>query len=240
MRKLLVFVVTLFLIMVLTGCFGKKSENKKVDYSKQAVCILDKASIREEPSKKAKWLSSLAVGETMTFEGEPVEDKDDPKTKYLKVNLSDGTSGYVNTYTVITGAYVGVISKAAPLYKRPDLLSVSERRFEMMDIIAVQEESEGFCLVVGENRSKSGWIEKGSFKDSKEDVVTAVMLRKALKGREKTITSGEIHEIVNNLPYPSNYFAVQIIEKYSDQEYESLDLSTIDEYDDSNVEVESE
>lgn len=44
--------------------------------------------------------------------------------------------------------------------------------------------------------------------------MTAVLLNKALKGKEKTMTRAEMEKIVAALPYPNNYFAVKILQKY--------------------------
>ncbi|HEX3048773.1 MAG TPA: hypothetical protein VHY08_28755 [Bacillota bacterium] len=218
----------LWLLMIvllgLTGCFGSKDPN-----ANQAVCIYDGASIREEANKDGKWLSSLSLGETGTFEGKAVADPKDPKTEYIKVKLSDGTKGYVNVYCVVLGAYVGVIQEPAKIYKRPDLLSESSKKYDTMDIVAVEEESGDWVRVTGEGRAKSGWVEKGMIRKTKEDIVTAVMLRKAIKAQKGEMTQEEMEKTVATLAYPNSYFALKMLEKYTP--------ATVDEYVDGEAET---
>ncbi len=193
----------------LAGCFERKD-----DYSKQGVSILTNAAIRAEATKDGKWLSSLALGETVKLEGTPVKDPKDPNTEYIKVKLSDGATGYVNAWCLVRGAYVGVIQETSvKIYRRPDLLAESEQKLDLMSIVAVQEEKDDWLLVTGERKAKSGWIQKDAIRKDKDDVVTAVLLTKAIR-KEKTITREIIEKIVADLPDPDNYFATKILEKF--------------------------
>ena len=196
------------LLLGVTGCF----ENKN-DFSKQGVCILDETSLRSGPSKKADWLSSLALGETVKLEGTLEKDAADPTVEYIKISLSDGTVGYANAYCIVRSAYVGVVQDAAKIYKRPDLLAESGSKFEMMQIVAVEEEKDNWLRVTGERRSKVGWIEKDAIRKDKEDIVTALKLRKAMRGKAN-ISREEMDKIVAGLPNPNNYFVAKIMEKY--------------------------
>jgi hypothetical protein len=159
-------------------------------------------------------LSSLSVGETVTREGNPRKDPKDPKIEYAKVKLSDGTEGFVSTWCVVQGAYVAVAHRTAKIYKRPDLLADSNSSFEMLDIVAVDDEKGSWIRATGENRTKSGWIERVATRKAQEDVVTAVLLNKAMHGKEKTMTRAEMEKIVAALPFPTNYFAVKMLQKY--------------------------
>lgn len=44
--------------------------------------------------------------------------------------------------------------------------------------------------------------------------MTAVLLNKALRGKEKTMTHEDMEKIVASLPFPGNYFAVKMLQKY--------------------------
>ena len=208
--KHLWFWLVIILILGSSICFGAG----KVDYSKQGVCILVDAAIRAEPNKNGKWLSSLAVGETVIIAGNPIKDPKDPNTQYIKVKLSDGTEGFVNTWCIVRGAYVAVIQKTVKIYKRPDLLADANMSFEMINIVAIDDEKEDWLHATGEDRAKSGWIDKTAIRKAKEDIVTAGILRKALRGKEKTMTREALEKIVATLPNPKNYFAIKMLEKY--------------------------
>ncbi len=213
--KLKQFGSWLLVIMIsfgLSGCFEGKN-----DYSKQGVCVVENTSLRTEPSTKGQWTSSLALGETVKLESSPIKDAADPKVEYVKVKLSDGTKGYASTWCIVRGAYVGVIQKTAKIYKRPDLLAESSQQFELMNIVAVEEEKDGWIRVTGEGRSKIGWIQNESIRKDKEDVVTAVLLRKAIREKGNNIPREEMEAIVSKLPYQDSYFVNLIMEKYEDE-----------------------
>jgi hypothetical protein len=194
----------------LTGC-GEKNPN-----ANQAVCIYDGSAVWAEASNKSKWLSSLAVGETAIFEGKPVIDEaDEKKREYIKIKLSDGTKGWISTWSVVLGAYVGVIQESTKIYKRPDLLSESGKNFDTMNIVAVEEENGDWVRVTGEGRVKSGWLQKSIIRKNKEDVITAVLLKKAINKKKGEMTQEEMETTVATLPYPNSYFAMKMLEKYT-------------------------
>lgn len=213
LKQLVLCVLVLTVLLSLSGCFEGKN-----DYSKQGVCVVDNTSLRKEPSIKGDWISSLALGETVKLESSPVKDEADPKVEYIKVKLSDGTKGYASTWCIVSGSYVGVIQDTTKIFKRPDLLAESNQKFELMDIVAVEEEKDGWIRVTGEGRSKKGWIQKEAIRKDKEDVVTAVRLRKALKGKGNNISREEMEAIISELPYQDSYFVNRIMAKYEDEE----------------------
>ncbi|NLW48538.1 MAG: SH3 domain-containing protein [Firmicutes bacterium] len=218
-KQLVLCFLVVMVLFSLTGCFEGKN-----DYSKQGVCIVENTSLRKEPSTKGDWISSLALGETVKLEGSPIKDEADPKVEYIKIKLSDGTKGYASNWCIVGGAYVGVIQKTTKIYKRPDLLAESNHQFEMMNIVAVEEENESAWIrVTGEGRSKKGWIKKEFIRKDKEDVVTAVLLRKALREKGKTVNNAsreEMEAIVSKLPYQDSYFVNQVMSKYEEEVYE--------------------
>lgn len=213
-KKFGLYWLVIMISLGLAGCFEGKN-----DYSKQGVCVVENTSLRLEPSTKGKWLSSLALGETVKLEGKPITDESNQKVDYIKVKLSDGTQGYVSTWCIVNGAYVGVIQETTKIYKRPDLLAETSQKFELMNIVAVEEEKDGWIRVVGEGRSKTGWIQSSSIRKDKEDVVTAVLLRKAMRGKGKNIPREEMEAIVSQLPYEDSYFVNVIMDKYENDAF---------------------
>jgi hypothetical protein len=197
-------------LLGVTGCF----ENPN-DFSKQGVCVVNGTAVWTEASNKSQWLSSLALGETVQLEGKPVKDmKDSKQREYIKVKLSDGTSGYSSTGGIVQGAYVGVTQNPAKVYKRPDLLADTGQSLDVMAIVAVQEEKSDWLRVTGEEWGKSGWITKDSIRKDKEDVVTAVILRKALRGKGTAISKEDLEKIITTVPDRDNYFVTKVLEKY--------------------------
>lgn len=225
-------------IIVLMSSVNVFGSGEKPDYSKNGVCVVP-ASIRAEADQNSKWLSSLSVGETVTLLGNPRKDPKDPKIEYVKVKLSDGTEGFVSTWCLVQGAYVAVVHRTVKIYKRPDLLADSNSSFEMLNIVAVDEEKGPWIRATGENRAKSGWIERVATRKSKEDIVTAVLLNKAMHGKEKSLTRADVEKIVASLPFPNNYFAVKVLQKYPAADNVQKPTDTPTDSDDGDVSEES-
>ena len=123
------------------------------------VCIWDDASVRAEPSVKAKKISALALGEKVIWLGGEKSDQADKKRKYLKIRLSDGTEGWASEIAVAKNAKPSIIVKKTPIYLRPDLLTLTSNELEPMDMVAVLEEENDWLEVVGEKRQQKGWIQ---------------------------------------------------------------------------------
>lgn len=227
--------LVIFCLLGVTGCFEDPN-----DFSKQGVCVVNGTAVWTEASNKSRWLSSLALGETVRLECKPVKDLKDPKQReYIKVKLSDGTSGFSSTWGIVQGAYVGVVQSPAKVYKRPDLLADSGKTFDVMAIVAVQEEKDGWLRVTGEEWGKSGWITKDSIRKDKEDVVTAVLLRKALRGKENSISRADLEQIIATLPDQDNYFVTKILEKYQALDTTPLETPAVETAPDNQTEDQS-
>lgn len=227
--------LVVFCLLGVTGCF----ENPN-DFSKQGVCI-QKVAVWAEASGQSKWLSGLELGETVQMlESKPVKDEKDPKQpEYYKIKLSDGTTGYCNTWGIVKGAYVGVIQNQAKIYKRPDLLADAGQSFDIMSIVAVQEEKDDWLRVTGEKWAKSGWITKDSIRKDKEDVVTAIILKKAVSGK-KVISREDLEKIIATVPDRDNYFVIKVLEKYQALDTTPLDSPAADIPSNTDIQTESE
>lgn len=183
----------------INGALQKKNE--------KAVCIIEGASLWEEARKsKGSWLSSLSLGETVEWLGESKLDSADKNREYVKVGLSDGKTGWVSSYCVIQGAEAGAIKEETQIFKRPDLLTITPKKFSSMDIVAVLQEKEGLSEVVGENQKNRGWVRSEIITKDKEDVTVAILANKKFKENPKTPKETLIKEIIENTPYPNSIF----------------------------------
>ncbi len=151
---------------------------------KPAVCIWDNISVRETPTAKGKWLTSISLGESLTSLGLEAIDSADKDRQYIKVRLNDGTEGWSAADFVITEGKIGVFLEETFIYNRPDLLTKSDKMFERLDIIAVMYIQGDWQEVIGKrsegNWIDSGWIKKGKLSFESIDIATAKFLKDAL------------------------------------------------------------
>ncbi len=151
---------------------------------KPAVCVWDEISVRATPSAKGKWLTSLSLGESLTFMGIESVDSTDEDRVYSKVKLNDGTEGWSVSDLIIVEGQIGVFLEETFLYNRPDLLTKSEKKFEKLDIVAVNTEQDDWQEIIGRRGDarwiSKGWIKRGKLSFEAVDIAAAKFLKDAL------------------------------------------------------------
>lgn len=171
-----------------------------------AISLWDGISVRQEPSKQGKWLSSITLGETVTFLGQTAIDSTDKDRKYLKVVLSDGTEGWSVEYGLAVDAKLAATRADAAIYKRPDMLTVTKTIIDPMSMVAVEEENGEFVKVVGKERKKKGWILKSKLVFDSEEVAVAVLAEKQLKKVGNSYDPKALETFLENVPFKSTDF----------------------------------
>ena len=185
-----------------------------------AVCLWPEAiSIREEASSKAKFITSMYLGEKIFYLGDDktVEEGKRERT-YCRVRLQDGKEGWTRKDFVAEGKAVAILEDAT-IYKRPDLLTKTSNKFEPMDVVAILEEKEGFFRVKGKKGTwfKEGWIKMDNVTDEQVDVVFAVFYSKAqIMSDEKK--EKELKSLVDNSDLAGSVFMSTLQEKMIEME----------------------
>jgi hypothetical protein len=209
-----VFVFCLF-IFTWFGCQNEKkittNEGKTIAVAEgkegiPSVCIWDKATVRSEPSQKGKWISSIALGEKILCLGEDKIDSSDKNRKYYKVRLSDGKEGWVSEYSLSIDAKPSVAMLKTPIYLRPDLVTVTDKEFTLMEFIAVSKPENEWCEAKGSEGKKKGWIKSSSVSFKDEDITVALLAGKALAETDKDRKRQKIESIVNNPAFSGSIF----------------------------------
>jgi hypothetical protein len=213
----LLLIFAAFLISCSGNTEVKEKANVNEDFEKQqTVCIWDGVPVRETPSKDGKWVTKINLGETLYFLGETVIDSTDNNRDYISVELSDGTIAWARSYGLIINGKVAAIKEKVSVYDRPDLLTLSEDEFKVMDILVIEEEKEDWIKVVGKQKKIDGWIKKEVVTENKEDVAVAILASKQLM-KDGEIIPEKIEEFLENLPYKnsvfSEYIKSQIVEE---------------------------
>lgn len=195
-----------------------------------AVSVWDKVSVRATPSDDGKWLTSLSLGESLTYLGE--EKTDGKDHTYLKVKLNDGTEGWSRTEFVIPEAKAAVFTEETNIYDRPDLLTRSDDKFSAMDIVAVKNTDDDWIEIVGkptgEKWLKSGWVKKSNVSYEDVDIAMAKFAKPVIEG-ESADKAEQLQEILNNQDLTASTFTSDVKEALDEiklNEMETNDAST--------------
>ena len=176
-----------------------------------AVCIWDKVSVREAPSKKGKWITSLSIGESLTYLG---IDSVVGKNTYVKVLLNDGNEGWAREDFIVNNAKPAVVLGDIDLYSRPDLLTKTGKKFSMMDIVSSIEKQDDWMQIKGK-RTNGKWIENGWVKAQhisfeSVDIATAKFAKQALEIEDPHKKVEAIDEIINNPSLSKSQFILNL------------------------------
>ena len=222
-------------IMIITSIMSCKPERQKekekaVGSSAKekvpGVCIWDGIAFRKEPSRSSKIFSTLSLGESFLYLNEDAIDSAYKNQKYQNIELSDGSVGWAAGFGLIMNAKTGVVKSKVPLYKRPDLLTISDKEFSPMDIIAVTEETDNWAKVTGEKKRMEGWIKMSYISYNKEDIAFALLAKRELDVKDDKPLPEKIQTILDNNPYPNSMF-VEVLRQIAREEENKQRLNQI-------------
>jgi ribosome biogenesis protein Tsr3 len=190
------------------------------------VCIWDGIAIRKEPSRNSSMLSTLSLGESFLYLNEEAIDSAYKNQKYMNIELSDGSVGWAAGFGLVMNAKTGVVKSKVPLYKRPDLLTISNKEFSPMDIIAITEETDNWAKVTGEKKRMEGWIKMSYISYNKEDIAFALLAKRELDVKDEKPLPEKIQTILDNNPYPNSIF-VEVLRQIAREEENKQKLNQI-------------
>ncbi|MEO9852012.1 MAG: SH3 domain-containing protein [Reichenbachiella sp.] len=176
-----------------------------------AVCIWDKISVRETAGAKGKYVTSLSVGESLSYlsKDSTIEEK-----TYANVLLNDGKEGWALKSFIVNDAKPAVVLSDISLYSRPDLLTKSDKIFKMMDIIA-SIEAQGDWMKIKGRRSGAkwmdeGWVKSGNISFDAVDIAGAKFALEALAIEDETERATALTEIINNGDLAGSRFIAEL------------------------------
>lgn len=206
MKKVFIFLVIVIISMSCKENNKQKSETTDKEIAKiSSICIWDGAALREKPKKDGKYLSPINLGEKVQFLGKEKVDSADNNRKYIKIELSDGTIGWASASIIIVDAYAAALVNEAPIYRRPDLLTGTDKNFEKMEMVAVKQAKDDWIEVVGSYKKKKGWIKTDLITTNEEDVAVAILARKKLYDKNELLIE-KIDDFLKALPYKKSIF----------------------------------
>lgn len=185
------FFILILISAVLFNCSGSKQTEIATEEDLEtppsgAYCLWHNISLREGPSEKDKWLTSVSFGEHLIFrDSVKVDESTDKKFQYSFVELSDGTKGWIRADFITIDAELATITENTTLYKRPDLLTGTDKKFSPMDVVAVTEKKDDWLEIKGKRKKDSwfitGWIPSSSVSWRPADVTDAILISRAME-----------------------------------------------------------
>lgn len=214
------FVIFAVLLTAILGCesgsypevqnqlqAGEPSESEMKTEGVVTVCIWDRGVLRTKPSlEHGKWISSMALGEKVTWLNESYVDSTDNNREFLKIRLSDGKEGWTVAYVLVRDAKPAAITQKTFLHRRPDILTITEKYFDPMELLAITKTDGDWLEVVGNQRKKTGWIKNEGITLKDADVAVANMVWKAFSTEDPEKRRAILEAIIENPDLANSVF----------------------------------
>lgn len=190
-----------------------------------AFCTWKEVSVRETPSAKGKWITSVYLAEKFEFLEERAIDSSDKRLpEYLKIKLKDGKEGWIRGDFVAVDARPAALIENIPIYKRPDIMTKSDKEFSQMDIVAVLSEQDDWLEVKGKRREVTwydkGWIKSDNVTYDRDDIGVAVFALRAFDKKDEAERQKELEQILENPDFEQSIFINEI--------YNLLNIASMD------------
>ena len=214
MKGKLTFILAIFLLRVFTGCNEsvpeKPGNTPPEDHQIIGVSVWDKIATRSEPRRASSSTTLLSLGESFLYMDSFAIDSSYNNTKFLKAQLSDSSVVWVYGFASELNAKPAVITSDVPLYMRPDLLTITEKRMKAMEIAAVTEAWDNWIKVVSEKKEKVGWIQKAYISNNDIDLAFALLAKRKLEEQNQEQRVRNLEDLLENNPYPNTIFISEL------------------------------
>lgn len=177
------------------------------------ICLWGEVGLRDGPGRNGvKYLTTVYFGERVESTGDTAVVEGDDRI-YIKVKLSDGTTGWASRYLFAENAELGAATKLTTVYKRPDLVTATDKKLNFGDIVAVIKEEGDWVEVMGKEKSINGWIKGGDHLTTEgDDVSVAILRNRALAKANANDKKKALEAIVENSDFANSIFASDIPE----------------------------
>jgi len=227
-NKLLLLILTVFFVQCSTNTNNENTENTatteateietltntpvKVNAEKttqKAICVWEKLMLREKPTARGKLITSIYLGETSTFFGETARD-DASNKDFFKIKLTDGTEGWVESKYIILDAQAYTVVEDTKLYKRPDVLTATEKTLDKLQyFVAITEQEDWLEIKVKTDKDSwftEGWVKADQCSKKPADVTVAILAKRAMAYQNDEKKKQALNDILANSDFKESVF----------------------------------
>lgn len=177
-----------------------ESEASSTQYG---ICLWKELSLKDGAGADAKWKTTIYLGEKMDYSGnsETITEKGKEVT-YHEVSLIDDTKGWVRADFVSLNAQRAALKTQSKVYKRPDILTATEKELDEMDFVAVLKEKGDWVQIKCKRPSDkwfvSGYVKKSNLSFEETDVAVSLLYQKAQASKNEDDKAKALEQILDN------------------------------------------
>lgn len=151
-------------------------------YAQTAVTAWDRVGVMNAPAKTSSQIATLYFGtDVVNVTDETIQVQEDRKRTYVKVVLTDGATGWINQYLLISNGEGAVVKQTTGVFQNPvdGITMMRGLEFEAGEPVIKTEFNGAYAYVYSKERKKSGWIPVESLIFSEDELKMALALQKA-------------------------------------------------------------
>ncbi|HDR67871.1 MAG TPA: hypothetical protein ENN61_02345 [Bacteroidaceae bacterium] len=214
MFRNLTYCLGILLLWNFSACRNDSPDHSEIilteNHEIKGVSVWDRISARDQPLRNSSRVSLLSLGESFLYLDTFAIDSSYNNTKFLKVRLSDSSVVWVYDFASVLDAKPAVIITEVPLYLRPDLLTITDERLKIMEIVAVVEEWDEWIKVVNEKKENRGWIKKENITTNTIDLAFALLVKRNVNVEDQEQKVQNLEVLLENNPYPNTVFLTDL------------------------------
>lgn len=177
----------------------------------EGLCIYQGAPVRTSPGTDTEYVTSLNVGESLTFLNKTEKAEEGDQTKeYSKIRLKGGDEGWVRSDMIATDAEPAAFLRETILHERPTPVASTEQTFRPMDVVAVLDAQDDWVKVRGVRRGEgwwdTGWVRPEALTRTQTDVAVAGLWKKAREKQDSTERREALERITDNPSFDESVF----------------------------------
>lgn len=114
------------------------------------IILWSEVGVHATPEEKGKYVTSVYLGEHVDITGDTASEVSGKKRNhYHKVTLADGNTGWVRDEFLAIDVQPAAVVGEAPIYKRPDIATITEKSFVISDFVVVRKTEGDFVEITG-------------------------------------------------------------------------------------------
>jgi hypothetical protein len=210
-----------FVLMTFAGCSTQSVSDQTATSGNPAtpategrpvsIVIWNEVGVRATPEEKGKYVTSVYLGELLQLPGDTASEVSGSKLNhYHKVVLSDGKSGWVRDEFIAVDVYPAAVIKESPIYKRPDLVAISDKVLMPMDF-AVAKKSSGEWTEVKAKKAGDKWYTSGYVKTNTLSFAPIDVQFVTLRRRVAEETKADLKQILETQLADENIFSTSAL-----------------------------
>jgi len=183
-------------------------------------CLWGELGVREAAGDKAKYLSSIYLGEQVTLTSDSAVDG---THTWNKITMSDGKSGWVRGDFLGKNKLAAATTRETRVYKRPDLATITDQTFPAIEFLAADPAVNGWVHIKGKISGQKwfteGFIQESALTFDKTEAEFAALYKRMSETENETVRGAIMSQLETTTEFQTISFYSMV---FGEGDYEEV------------------